>query len=55
VFGERMAVAKGEVKLRDMLNVALQQMQQSGFIRATLDKYLADHKGQFFYATKPWE
>ena len=55
VYGEHFAVAKGEVKLRDTLNVALDQMQQSGFIHAALDKYLGDHKGQFFYVMKPWE
>jgi ABC-type amino acid transport substrate-binding protein len=55
VFGESLAVAKGETKLRDMVNVALTQMQQSGFIRATLDKYLGDHKGEYFYVGKKWE
>jgi ABC-type amino acid transport substrate-binding protein len=55
VFPESFAVAKGETKLRDMLNVALAQMQNSGYIRATLDKYLSDHKGQFFYVNKGWE
>jgi ABC-type amino acid transport substrate-binding protein len=55
VFGESFAVAKGEDKLRDMLNVALEQMQQSGFTRATLDKYLSDHKGEYFYVGKKWE
>jgi ABC-type amino acid transport substrate-binding protein len=55
VSGESFAVGKGETKLRDMLNVALAQMQQDGFIRATLDKYLGDHKGEFFYVAKPWE
>jgi ABC-type amino acid transport substrate-binding protein len=55
VFGESFAVARGEDKLRDMLNVALTQMQASGFIRQTLDKYLADRKGEYFYAGKKWE
>jgi len=55
VFGESFATAKGETKLRDTLNVALTQMQQSGFIRATLDKYLADRKGEFFYVGKGYE
>jgi len=55
VFGESFAVTKGEIKLRDMLNVALDQMQQSGFIRATLDRYLAEYKGEFFYVGKKWE
>jgi ABC-type amino acid transport substrate-binding protein len=55
VFGSSYAVAKGETKLRDTLNVALNQMNQSGFIRATLDKYLGDHKGLYFYPAKPWE
>jgi ABC-type amino acid transport substrate-binding protein len=55
VFPETFAVAKGEDKLRDMLNVALRQMQNSGFIKAALDNYLGDHKGEFFYAARPWE
>jgi len=55
VFGSSYAVAKGETKLRDMLNVAMQQMNQSGFIRATLDKYLGEHKGMYFYPAKPYE
>jgi ABC-type amino acid transport substrate-binding protein len=55
VFGESFAVARGESKLRDMMNVALAQMQQSGFIKATLDKYLADRKGEYFYPAKGWE
>ena len=55
VFGESFAVAKGETKLRDMLNVALTQMQQDGYIHATLDKYLGEHKGEYFYVGRKWE
>lgn len=55
VFPESFAVAKGETKLRDMMNVAIDQMQESGFIRATLDKYLGDHKGEYFYWSRGWE
>lgn len=55
MYGDVFAVAKGETKLRDMLNLALRQMNQNGFIRTTLDKYLGDYKGQYFYPAKPWE
>jgi len=55
VFGDSYVVAKGETRLRDMLNVALQQLNQSGFIRQTLDKYLGEHKGLYFYPAKPYE
>ncbi len=55
MFGESFAVAKNETKLRDMMNIALAQMQADGFTRATLDKYVGDRKGQFFYVAKPWE
>jgi ABC-type amino acid transport substrate-binding protein len=55
VFGESFAVAKGETKLRDMMNVALVQLQNSGFTRAVLDKYYTEHKGLYFYPAKPWE
>ncbi|HUY69039.1 MAG TPA: transporter substrate-binding domain-containing protein [Alphaproteobacteria bacterium] len=55
VYGESFAVAPGESRLRDMLNVALDQLEQNGFIRATLDKYFAAHKGEYFYAAKEWE
>jgi len=54
VFPESFAVAKGETKLRDMLNIAINQLQESGFIAATLDKYLGEHKGQYFYVTGHW-
>lgn len=55
MFGGSYAVAKGETKLRDMLNVALEQLNQNGFTRAALDKYMGDHKGQYLYPAKPWE
>ncbi|MGE3623967.1 MAG: substrate-binding periplasmic protein [Bdellovibrionales bacterium] len=55
VFPDSFAVAKGETKLRDMMNVAIGQMQRSGFIRATLDKYLSAHKGLYFNPSRDWE
>ena len=55
VYGDVFAVAKGETKLRDMIDVALYQLNQSGYIRATLDKYLGEHKGMYFYPAQPYE
>ncbi|MDX2028330.1 MAG: transporter substrate-binding domain-containing protein [Alphaproteobacteria bacterium] len=55
VFGDSYAVDKGETKLRDTINLALEQLNQSGFIRQTLDKYLGEHKGMYFYPAQPYE
>ena len=55
VFGESFAVAKGETKLRDTLNVAIEEMQENGMIQVILDQYLGDHKGEYFYWSRPWQ
>ncbi|MDE2030368.1 MAG: transporter substrate-binding domain-containing protein [Alphaproteobacteria bacterium] len=55
IFGDEFAVAKGETKLRDTVNAAIELMNQSGFIRRELDKYLGAYKGQYAYPAKPYE
>lgn len=54
VFGDVFAVAKGETRLRDSMNAALAMMNQNGFIRATLDRYLGEYKGEYFYPALPY-
>jgi ABC-type amino acid transport substrate-binding protein len=55
IFGDSFVVAKGETGLRDMLNAAINQMNQSGFLRQTLDKYLGEYKGEYYYPAQPYE
>jgi ABC-type amino acid transport substrate-binding protein len=55
ILGDSFAVAKGETKLRDMLNVALTQMNQSGFFHDVLDKWLGEYKGEYYYPAQPYE
>jgi ABC-type amino acid transport substrate-binding protein len=54
VFGDSFVVAKGETKLRDMLNMAIRQMNQSGFFDRVLDKYLKNVGGDYYYPAKPY-
>lgn len=54
IFGETLAVAKGETKLRDMLNVAIFEIQNNGQMDAILEKWNMDNEA-FLKAGKPYQ
>lgn len=53
-FGDAFALAKGEDKLRDTINIALAQLTQSHYIAGRLDHYFGALKGQYYYPAQPF-
>ncbi|HEY1097136.1 MAG TPA: transporter substrate-binding domain-containing protein, partial [Alphaproteobacteria bacterium] len=51
-YGESLAVKRGEMELKNMLDISLMQLTNDGIIDRIVDKYRADYKATFYPPSK---